>query len=159
MKSFRRLFVPLLLALTLTSCRGLPSKAPDFTLSGIDPAQKVTLSEAYKDSPVLLAFWASWCPSCNEEIPELKRIYQEYASKGLKIYAVNVQEPREEVQKFAASEGLPYPILLDEKGEVADRYKLDGLPVCVVLAKGGEILYYGFSLPENLEQLLARNHK
>lgn len=153
MKTLRRLLV--LGLLILPACGRLPSKAPDFTLAGLDPAQKTTLSQVYKDSPVLIAFWASWCPSCTEEIPDLKKIHQEYGPKGLKILAINVQEPREDVLKFSTAAQIPYPILLDEKGEVAAKYKLDALPVCVVLAKGGEILYYGFSLPENLDALLA----
>ncbi len=97
-------------------------------------------------------FWASWCPSCVEEIPELKKLEAESSESGIEIVSVNVQESREDVDKFLKKKGITYRVALDEEGDVASRFGLVGLPAAVLLAKGGEILYYGFTLPENLEQ-------
>lgn len=129
-------------------------KAPDFTLPGLDGGAPYKLSEINRDKPVLLIFWASWCPSCVEEIPELNKIRRQYTSADLAVLAVNVQESREVLTEFRKKHRLDYPVLMDESGEVSVQYKIEGLPVSVLLAKGGEILYYGFSLPGNLSKLL-----
>lgn len=134
--------------------------APDFTLPSMAKEQSpVTLSTLYQQTPVLLVFWATWCPSCVEEIPELNRLKAEYPEDKLQILSVNVQESRSRVSRFLKKNSMKYPVLLDEHGEVAGAYNLVGLPVSVLLAKGGEILYYGFSLPPNLDQWLEPRSK
>lgn len=130
-------------------------KAPDFTLPPLDGGAPVKLSEFNREKPVLLIFWASWCPSCVEEIPDVNKIRQEFPASDLGILAVNVQESRKVLNEFKKTHRIDYPVLLDESGEVSVQYKIEGLPVSVVLAKGGEILYYGFSLPGNLSKLLG----
>lgn len=133
----------------------LGGQAPDFTLATLsDPEQKITLSETAKNHTVLIAFWATWCPSCVEEIPLLNSWNDQYTAKGLRILGVNVQEPRGRVLEFEQGHSMNYPILLDENGDVANRFGLVGLPASVMLAKGGEIIYYGFGLPENIEELI-----
>jgi cytochrome c-type biogenesis protein len=138
------------------SCGSSEKKqAPDFTLPSAQQSQPpVTLSALHRDTPVLLVFWATWCPTCVEEIPELNRLSHEYSEERLKIVAINVQESRRRVSRFMKEHAVKYPVILDETGEVTNSYGIVGLPVSVLLAKGGEILYYGFSLPPNLEQWL-----
>ncbi len=137
------------------SSEHIGAQAPDFTLPLVsDPKQKINLTETAKEGPVLLVFWASWCPTCVEEIPEVNHVYQEWSPKGLKILGVNVQEPQNDVLQFMKAQPIDYPVVLDEEGDVADKFGLVGLPSAVVLAKGGEIIYYGFSLPRNLSELL-----
>ena len=134
-----------------------PSRVPDFSLPYlIEGTPKAVFTEINKKSPALLIFWASWCPSCVEEIPKLNEFHQKFSAEGLEILAVNVQESRSDVKKFAAHHAIMYPILLDEEGEVANKFGLVGLPVAVFVAKGGEVLYYGFSLPGNMDQLLEK---
>ncbi len=76
--------------LLLTSCgassSSLPkgAQAPDFTLEQLDGAGKLTLSEVNKDAPVLLVFWATWCPSCVDEIPQLNELFQAKANTGVR---------------------------------------------------------------------------
>ena len=134
-------------------------KAPDFSLPLLDGSTSLRLSSVTRDKPVLLIFWASWCPTCVEEIPVLNALARKYSEDKLQILAVNVQESRKVLTEFVKTNPLNYPVLLDQSGETAVKYKIAGLPVSVLLAKGGEILYYGFSLPGNLDELLAsRRH-
>lgn len=141
----------LLTALAFSGCRQI-SRAPDFNLpSHEDPSQQVTLSAVNQEHPVLLVFWASWCPSCVDEIPVLNEWQEAYQEHGLRILSVNVRESSQEVADFIKRYPVKYPVLMDSEGAVANRYALSGLPVSLFLAKGGEILYYGFSLPPNLE--------
>ena len=153
MRFFFLLCFPLLV---LCSCGGeTPStqkgrQAPDFTLPTVVEDEKITLSEWTEQGPVLIVFWASWCPPCVQEIPILNEWHDKYGSgkPGLKIIAVNVQETREKVISFMKENPIHYPVALDTEGTVSSLYGIVGLPVAVALAKGGEIIYYGFTLPE-----------
>lgn len=126
-------------------------EAPNFILSDLS-GEKIELSHLAKEKPTLLIFWATWCPSCVEEIPILKEWSQKYSD--LQIIGVNIQESAERVKRYAEKMQIRYPILLDEEGEVAHDYGLVGIPAAVFLAKNQKIIYYGFSLPPNLEQLI-----
>lgn len=144
-------------AALLTSCgpspgeRLLGNQAPDFSLPNLSK-EEVELSKLVQEKPTMLVFWATWCPTCNEEIPVLNQWVDRYP--GLQIVAVNVQESPERVRAFAKKKKIRYSILLDEEGEVAQQYGLVGIPASVLLAKGGKVIYYGFSLPQNVEPLI-----
>lgn len=150
------------LIFNLTGCDQNPSqlkgtKAPDVFLKPLLQDQpKNPLSELYSEAPVLLVFWASWCPSCVEEMPLLNEWHKKFSGQGLTILGVNVQESPGEILEFRKKQSIDYPIVLDEEGEIAEAFGLVGLPSSVFLAKGGEILYYGFSLPHNIDQLLKK---
>lgn len=154
----KKLFFILLLTSFLTpACDFKPQSntAPDFALPSLNESSKITLSEINQQHSVLLVFWASWCPNCVEEIPTLNEWHRSFSAKGLKIVGINVQETRKQIEDFKSKYPIDYPIVMDEKGEVAERFGVYGLPSALVLAKGGEIVYYGFSLPSNLEQILT----
>ena len=131
--------------------RLLGNQAPDFTIPNL-AGEKVVLSKLSQEKPTLLVFWASWCPTCNEEIPVLNQWAGLYPD--LQIVGVNVQEPAERVRTFVKKRNIRYAVLLDEEGEVAEQYGLVGIPASVLLAKGGKIIYYGFSLPQDVDQLI-----
>lgn len=147
------------LPLTCSFSRSMPvgSKAPDFVLPSLaDPSMPLHLAEINKDHPVLLVFWATWCPNCVEEIPQLNEWQEKKSARGLRILAVNVEESREDVLAFVKKQPVHYPVALDEKGQVASQYKLAGIPVALYLEKGGEILYYGFQLPKQIDPFLEQ---
>ncbi len=126
---------------------------PDFTLPLFNGGQSVALSEVYKQQPVLIVFWASWCPSCVSEVRTLNQWQELYGPRGLKILAIDVQESSEKMERFMQKHAITYPVLMDTSGEVAGRYGVNSLPTSVLLAKGGEILYYGFRLPPDIERI------
>ncbi len=141
-------------------CGGVPAelsqkKAPDFTLPQLDEFKApVSLAKIYAEQPVLLVFWATWCPSCAAEIPELEKIHRKFEPLGLKVLAVNIQEPAEKVAAYRQKKHFTYTCLLDREGKAAERYAVDALPTAVLLAKGGQIIYYGFHLPQGLEAMI-----
>lgn len=164
----RSLILFLLLGLLITSCgsgsgsgcqaallsssdRLLGNPAPNFTLPRLG-SESVVLAEIVKEKPTLLVFWATWCPSCVEEVPLLNQWMEKYPD--LQILAVNVEEPRERVAEFVEKHKIRYPVLLDETGEVASQYGLVGIPAAVLMARGGRVIYYGFVLPKNIEKLI-----
>lgn len=131
--------------------RLLGSPAPNFILPNL-AGEKVELAGLVNQKPTLLVFWATWCPSCVEEVPILNRWSEKYS--GLQILGVNVEEPAARVRAFRDRQKIRYPVLLDEKGDVAHQYGLVGIPATILLAKGGRVIYYGFALPRNIEQLI-----
>ena len=133
----------------------LRQDSPDFKLpTAKNPDQSVHLSQIVQDSPVLLVFWATWCPSCAEEVPVLNEWNERFRRDGLQVVGINVEESRDDIRAFQKDYPMDYSVLLDEGGKAARQFGVTGLPTTVFLAKGGEIRYYGFSLPRNMEQLL-----
>ncbi|HZW37480.1 MAG TPA: TlpA disulfide reductase family protein [Candidatus Deferrimicrobiaceae bacterium] len=123
-----------------------------FTLES--PAGKsVSLGEFAGRKPVLLVFWATWCPHCNEAVPAINEI-QTRLSGRLQILAIDFMESKERVTAFVKAKNVSYPVLLDRNGKVARQYRVLGIPTYVVLDKKGEIVYSGNDLPPSLEPYL-----
>lgn len=127
--------------------------APDFSLYDIN-GKSYNLKGVRGKKVVLLVFWATWCPYCVEEIPQLNKIYQEYSKKGLEVWVVNISEKKDKVSKFAANRGINYTVLLDSSGKIADLYQIRGIPANIILDKNGIIQHNG-RLPENYEMIFT----
>ena len=109
---------------------------PDFTLKDLQ-GHGWTLGEQ-RGKPVLILFTTTWCPSCRAEIPHYKAIYDHYRPRGLEMVNIDIQESPEKVSRFADGHGLPYRILLDETGEVAQAYGVVGVPFAALLDRDGQ---------------------
>lgn len=104
----------------------LDRPAPDFTLLDLD-GNPVTLSDL-RGSTVVMNFWATWCPPCRKEFPELVRLDRLNRSRGLVVLGVDLQENAGIVRRFADEFGAAFPIVIDAKGDVGGQYRLLGLP-------------------------------
>jgi thiol-disulfide isomerase/thioredoxin len=102
--------------------------APDFSLTTIT-GEEIQLS-SLKGRPVIINFWASWCPPCRSEMPLLDKLQQQYQEQNLAILAVNAsnQDNIEVVQNFVAQGELSLPILMDVTGKVMNMYNTRVLP-------------------------------
>lgn len=102
--------------------------APDFTLQTLD-GQVYTLSEL-QGRPLLINFWATWCPPCQAEMPAMQRIYQQYQDQGFLILAVNAthQDTKSAILAFSREYRLTFPILLDTDGVVSQQYLVHAFP-------------------------------
>ena len=110
--------------------------APDFALPALT-GDTVHLA-GLRGHPVILNFWASWCPPCRVELPDLVTAYGAHRGDGLRIIAVNGDDERPSlIREFTGRMGLPFPILLDRKARVTDRYRVVGLPTTVFIDTGG----------------------
>lgn len=118
-----------------------------FTLQDPDGAP-VSIERLVGKKPVLLLFWAAWCPICKEEVPEINRIHRQGA---MEVVAVNVKESPKKVKAAIRSLDIRYPVLLDPDGSVAKKYGVPGVPACIVIDKAGKIVYNGNAFPHHIE--------
>jgi len=123
---------------TVTTEPKVGSLAPDFELKDMNTGQTVKLS-SLRGRPVWINFWATWCPPCREEMPDMEKIYGEYKGKDLAILGVDVQESAQKVKEFTGSLELTWTFILDENGDVANLYSASGLPSHFFVDKDGVI--------------------
>jgi len=98
----------------------------NFTLEDLD-GNKVTLSE-FLGKKVFLNFWATWCPPCKAEMPDMEKLYQETKDSDLVMLAVNVGEDKKTVQDFITENNYNFTILLDTDGKISQLYQVSGIP-------------------------------
>jgi peroxiredoxin len=113
--------------------------APDFQLQTL-AGETVKLSD-YKGQRVMLNFWATWCPPCRAEMPDMEKFYQK---KGVAILAVNLTETEatmQDIHDFVDEFGVTFPILLDKKIEVATTYQIGPIPTSYMIDSDGIIRY------------------
>lgn len=91
--------------------------APDFTLSKLGGGT-ISLSEFKGKKPVVVDFWASWCPNCRRDMPKLNNFYEKYKDK-VEVIGVNLQEGEGTVQDFINSRGISFSIALDPAGQAS----------------------------------------
>ncbi|HWF07134.1 MAG TPA: TlpA disulfide reductase family protein [Bryobacteraceae bacterium] len=108
----------------------------DFTLTDLD-GKSWTLRQL-SGNVVLVNFWATWCPPCRKEMPDLDAIYKELSGKGLVILAIS-DENRAVVVPFLAEHKVSYPILLDPGRKVNNDFIVQGIPKTFVYDRAGHL--------------------
>lgn len=112
--------------------------APDFTAPGLNGAQ-VRLSEL-RGRPVVLNFWASWCPPCRAEMPEFERVWQTYRDQGVVFVGVATSDQTDKAQAFLRESKVSYPNVLDAGNDVALMFSANSLPTTVFIDREGRIV-------------------
>jgi peroxiredoxin len=112
--------------------------APDFTLIDIRDDEQISLSQ-FDGRPVMLNFWATWCPPCRKEMPLLQDAYEEHQGDGLIILTIAVSDKAKNVLDFSDQHDLTFPLLIDTKDRVAVQYKVLGIPTSYFIDSVGVI--------------------
>ena len=112
--------------------------APNFTLMSLD-GRSVKLSD-YRGKVVVINFWATWCPPCRAEIPDLIAAQQRYREKGVEILGIALDDDgREVVEPFVRDNGITYPVLIGNE-EVTRLYGgISSIPTTFILDREGAI--------------------
>jgi thiol-disulfide isomerase/thioredoxin len=130
-----------------------PVYAPNFQLEGID-GKSYELSE-FEGKKVILNFWATWCPYCVDEMPDLSKLADTY-NDDLVVLAVNVDESESKIKSFLEDNpDISLNILLDPKGKTASTYGANALPLSIGINSDGtvETGYPGMMKYEQMEAM------
>lgn len=101
----------------------------------------------YRGKVVLVNFWASWCPSCIREMPDLERLQDTLGEESFRIVTVNVGEQKFRVWKFVRLVNFHLPVLLDTQKSVFDEWGLQVLPTSFLLDANGRVRYWVQAAP------------
>lgn len=105
------------------------------TLSG----DEFNLASLRGEKPVIVEFWASWCPNCQRNMPALSSLYEEYDGQ-FEVVGVNIQESASTAQKFVDKHSIAYPIVLDPDSEIATSYNAQYTNYHVLISRRGEVV-------------------
>lgn len=130
-------------------------EAPDFTLPDLEGNQ-VALSD-HRGEVVLINFWATWCPPCRVEMPDMEAVYREHRDEGFEILGVDQREPKELVEEFVTDRGFSWIFLLDEDFDVSQEYSATSIPRSILVDRDGTVahVWRGTLTRSQLEQQLA----
>ncbi|MCL5110374.1 MAG: TlpA family protein disulfide reductase [Chloroflexi bacterium] len=141
--------LPLLLAIALLAAGCLPggqagppqvgTAAPDLTVTTLD-GSTVRLADL-KGQVVLLNFWATTCPPCREEMPDLQAVYSEVRASGGTVLAVDQHEAADTVKRFVDEFQLTFPVGVDADGSLFARYGVQFIPTSFVVDKNGVVRF------------------
>ena len=150
--------VQLGVATTGTFDHGNGHTAPGWVLPSLrDPTQKVTLAQ-FGSGPVVINFWASWCPPCRKEMPALAAAARQFKGR-VAFVGVDTSDDRNAAVAFAAHSQVGYPLGFDPQATVSRNYGVFGLPITYFVA-GGKIVgrETGGMSQGRLYQLLDQNY-
>lgn len=136
-----------------TAALAVGEQAPVFALQLADG--RTLLSDYLEGRPVVINHWATWCPPCRVEMPELVKAARERPE--MVFIAVNNMEPLEKVEPFAAEYGLDFLVALDPEAHLNDLYAVRALPTTFFIDRDGKLaaVWEGVLNAEKLAELLA----
>lgn len=105
----------------------------------VDLAGEVVDLASYEGRPVWVVFWASWCPPCQQETPDLQRAFETSTGTGLELIGVNVQESADIAADYAETYDLTYRIALDPTAGAFRRWGVFGMPTHYFIGRDGRI--------------------
>jgi len=138
---------------------GLPvgAKAPASTIVETLDGKSFDIGQYVGKTPMLIEFWATWCPLCKQLEPTMVDVAKKYGNKIKFIgVAVSVNQTPERVKLYAEKHGLPLDVYFDRKGAAADGYDAAATSYVVVVDKTGTVVYTGLGGSQNLEAAVKK---
>ncbi len=110
------------------------------------------------EKPIVLVFWATWCPECKKEIPDINKLHKQLKPKGMEILAVDVgiNDSEAKVKRYIEKYDLSYPVAFDKGAEITKKFNVQGTPTVIILDKNGIVRYRGAHIPKDLKAHYAQ---
>ena len=142
--------------------------APDFTL--VDQYGETHTLSDYKGKTVFLNFWATWCPPCKGEMPDIQALYEKYGENSEDLVVLGIANPKsdeypynqdgtqEEVEKLLSDSGYSFPVVMDTTGEIFSVYGIRSFPTTFMIDKDGNVFGYaqGALSPDMMESIVSQ---
>jgi len=127
----------------------------NFTLTDLH-GKTWTLKEL-RGEVVLVNFWATWCPPCQKEMPDLESLYKEFRHQRFVILAIS-DEDADKVRPFIAERKITYPILLDPGHKVGSLFEVEGIPKSFVYDRDGKLVAQSIDMrtQQQFREMLAQ---
>ncbi|WBW98320.1 TlpA family protein disulfide reductase [Oceanirhabdus sp. W0125-5] len=110
----------------------------NFTLKDLD-GNEVSISD-FQGKKVFINFWATWCPSCKVEMPDMQKIWEEFGEEVV-VVAVDIGESKDTVQKYIDKEGYTFKVLLDVEKVIGQKFGITAIPTSILLDENGNLIY------------------
>jgi len=131
------------------------AKAPAAALRTLD-GRAANLSQYVGRVPVVMEFWATWCPNCKQLEPELRRLHTKYGKRVTFLgVAVSANQKPELVKRYVTRHKLPWTQLFDHQGEATGAYDVPATSYVVVVDRAGKVVYTGLGGDQKLERVVA----
>ena len=156
--------IAVLAAVTLVSAPGMAqdlgiavgAQAPSVTVQSLDGKQ-VDLARYIGKTPMLIEFWATWCPNCRELMPTLLDVEKKYGKRVKFVaIAVAINQSPERVRRWVAVNPLPHDTYYDVEGKAAGAFDAPATSYVVVIDKTGRVVYTGLGGKQDLEAALRK---
>jgi thiol-disulfide isomerase/thioredoxin len=132
------------------------ARAPAVTVRSLD-GKPVDLGQYIGKSPMLIEFWATWCPNCRELMPTLLEAEKKYGKRVKFVaLAVAINQSPERVRRFLAAHPLPHDTFYDTEGKAAGAFDAPATSYVVVLDKTGKVVYTGLGGKQDLDAALKK---
>ena len=129
------------------------SRAPAFDLPG---SVKPVRFADFKGRVVYVDFWASWCAPCKQSFPWMNDMQAKYGPRGFSIVGVNVDQKREDADKFLASTPANFLVAYDTSGKVAEAYQPKGMPTSFLIGADGKVRAVHVGFKDSQREVLER---
>ena len=132
------------------------ARAPAVAVQSLD-GKPVDLAQYIGKTPMLIEFWATWCPNCRELMPTLLTAEKKYGQRVRFIaLAVAINQSPERVRRFLAAHPLPHQTFYDTDGKAAAAFDAPATSYVVVIDKTGRVVYTGLGAKQNLDAALRK---
>ncbi len=151
----------LALALILLFCSPLLAVSPGdrlvpFTARDME-GNDVDLAAIIGKKPVMLVFWASWCPNCFREVPKVNALFKRFGGQGMAFLGINVgyNDSEDKARMFMKNSKMEYPVIFDGKHVITGQYAVRGVPTIVLADRQGKVVRVDFTVPEISDALYS----
>ena len=147
---FRWAIIPVFLVALLPGCKRNPNPTSDFLASPLTSGSDIKLSTDYKDKPVVVYLWATWCGPCKQFAPTLNSLADKYQPKGIPFLAIS-GEPKKLIAQSELKEPHRMTVLVDTFSSAAEAFGGESLPTIAILDKEHKMVWGSKGISQSTE--------